>query len=538
MIETNNLFEVSMGKVVDEYGNLDVTASEYYTKAINFQNEMNEKLLTNKAELKKYQAMYFSMLKSQGIDKSSSYFMSENLTKAGYDIASLYNLDVSDAMAKIKSGLAGQVESLRKIGIDVSESALKKVLDEAGIERSVQQLSYAEKEIARYISIVDQAKMAQGDFAKTFEQPANQIRVFKNQLLELKQIAGSFITNAFGGIIVAANGIIMAIKEILKAIAILFNWDLESGGADLSSSVGVEDLTSGLGGATKKAKELKKQLMGFDEINNISKPTNTSAGGSGGVATGIDDKLLKSLKEWDNKMSSISSKAKEIRDSILEWLGLSDGIPKTFEEWWKKLGAIQKTIITISAIIAGIFVIGKITKLVNWITTLITILKTGQGATTTFGYGLQTIGKIAGGVKTGFSVLVEWGKKAVTQYGLFREAGFGVMESLQLTNGYLGATNQGFLSIIPTTARVIGGLTGLVASSALTYTSMQDLESGTITAEEGLLKLAGGLAGAAASGAVLGSVIPRSRNCYWCCNRFSCSRNNGTCRLYNLYRRS
>ena len=83
LTETNNLFEVSMGKVVDEYGNLDVEASKYYEKAMNFQDEMNEKLLTNEAELKNYQAMYFSMLKSQGIDKDNSYLMSESLTKAG-----------------------------------------------------------------------------------------------------------------------------------------------------------------------------------------------------------------------------------------------------------------------------------------------------------------------------------------------------------------------------------------------------------------------------------------------------------------------
>ena len=102
-----------MGKVVDQYGNLDVEASKYYTKAMEFQNEMNEKLLTNEAELKNYQAMYYSMLKSQGIDKDASYLMSESLTKAGYDIASLYNLSVDDAMNKLKSGLAGQVESLR-----------------------------------------------------------------------------------------------------------------------------------------------------------------------------------------------------------------------------------------------------------------------------------------------------------------------------------------------------------------------------------------------------------------------------------------
>lgn len=511
MIETNNLFEVSMGKVVDKYGNLDTQASKYYTKAMNFQNEMNEKLATNKSELQQYQAMYYSMFKGQGIDKNNSYTMSESLTKAGYDIASLYNLSVEDAMNKIKSGIAGQVESLRTIGIDVSESALTKVIRNAGIDdRSVQQLSYAEKEVARYIAIIEQAGQAQGDFAKTFESPANQIRVFKNQLIELKQVAGSFIVNAFGGIIVWANAIIMAIKEIIKSIASLFGYDLSSGGSsNLADSIGVSDLNSGLGGATKKAKELKKQLMGFDEINNIDPASTTGgSGGSSGVATGVDDKLLKSLKEWDNKMNSITGKAQEYRDAILKALGFTRDIDGNLKWHWKDMNNILKVLTIIAGVVGGILIIGKITKLVNWLKTLFTILKTGKGATTTFGLGLQTIGKIILGLKSGFTNLGSWISMVIGQYKIFRTQGNGVISSLKLTRTALAETGQGFLSLIPVWAKVGVGLAGLIGSSVLAYNSMKDLKEGSISSTEGILKLSGSLAGATASGALLGSVIP------------------------------
>ena len=510
MIETNNLFEVSMGKVVDQYGNLNEESSKYYTKAMNFQNEMNEKLATNKSELQQYQAMYYSMFKGQGINKDASYTMSESLTKAGYDIASLYNLSVEDAMNKIKSGIAGQVESLRTIGIDVSESSLSKILNDVGIERSVQQLSYAEKEVARYIAIIEQAGQAQGDFAKTFESPANQIRVFQNQLIELKQVAGSFIVNAFGGIIVWANAIIMAIKEIIKSIASLFGYDLSSGGSyNLADNVGISDLNSGLGGATKKAKELKKQLMGFDEINNID-PASTSggSGSSSGVATGVDDKLLNALKEWDNKMSSISGKAQEYRDKILEALGFTKDTNGNLKWSWKNMNNILKVLTVIAGIVGGILIIGKLTKLVNWLKTLFTVLKTGKGATTTFGLGLQTIGKIILGLKSGFTNLGSWISMVVGQYNVFRKSGNSVIESLKLTKTSLAETGQGFLSLIPTWAKVGAGLAGLVGSSALAYNSMKDLKEGSIGAGEGILKLSGSLAGATASGALLGSVIP------------------------------
>ena len=348
LIETTNLFEVSMGKVTDEYGNLDEEASKYYTKAIAFQGKMNEKLATNQKEVMEYQAKYYSMFKNQGIDLDKSYLMSESLTKAGYDIASLYNLSTEQAMEKIRAGIAGQVEPLRAIGIDISESALTKVVQNAGIERSVQQLSYAEKEVARYIAIIEQAGQAQGDFAKTFESPANQIRIFKNQLEELKQVAGSFLVGVFSNVLTYVNAIIMTLKEILKSFANLFGVELNYSGTLGVVNEDLEDISNSIGGATKKAKEFKKQLMGFDEINNITLP-DTSSSGSGSLATGVDDRLLKSLKEWDNKMDSISGKAQDIRDKMLDWLGFErddDGTWK-LKEGLKNLEKIKDVAINI-----------------------------------------------------------------------------------------------------------------------------------------------------------------------------------------------
>jgi len=496
MIETNNLFEVSMGKVVDEYGNLDVASSQYYIKAIKFQNEMNEKLATNKSELMKYQAMYNSMFKSQGINKDASYFMSENLTKAGYDIASLYNLDISESMNKIKSGIAGQVESLRAIGIDVSENALTKVIRNAGItNRNVQQLSYAEKEVARYIAIVEQAKQAQGDFARTFEQPANQIKVFQNQLYELKQVAGAFIINTFGNILVYANAIIMVVKEILKSFAVLFGYDMGSSNATLSDSLGVDDLSSGLGTAGKKAKELRNQLMGFDEINNITLPSNKS-GGSGGVATGVDNKLLQSLKEWDNKMGSISGKAQEIRDKIMDWLGFIKVIdPVTGEvsfklrEGWTNL----KLILTVIKAIVGLYITKKVISLIGKLSNLWKLLKNLDMSTSNFGAGLNVL-------KKGIKGLTSFVKTGITHFNSYRKAGEGVTTALSKTGKEMSA-------LIPTSVKLVGGLAGLVGSSALAYKSMEDLSNGSIGTAEAILKLTGSIAGATASGALLGSVF-------------------------------
>ena len=488
------MFEVALGRVTDRYGRLDEEASKYYTKALAFQDKMNEKLATNKVELMQYQAMYYSMFKSQGINKDASYLMSESLTKAGYDIASLYNLDTHEAVEKIRAGIAGQVEPLRAIGIDISESALERVLNDAGIERSVQQLSYAEKEVARYIAIVQQAGQAQGDFARTFEQPANQLRVFKNQLAELSQVAGAFAVNAFGGLITWANGAIMAIKEVLIAIATLFGWDLNFSGSGFSEvSDTVDDIGSGIGGATKKAKEFKNQLMGFDEINNITLPKDSSGGS--GSASGVDSKLLDSLKEWDNKMESVRGKAQEIRDNILDWFGFTRDVNGNLTWAWKDMNGIAKVLTGIVAIVGGFTLLGKLVKFVGWLKQLTTILKTGKGAVTSFGLGVTTFAK-------GFSNLKSYLGMAIDQFGIYYKQTGSIATATSKTVAELWKFSPALKMLCGGT-----GLVGLITTTITSVNAMKQLSDGTKTADQAFKEWGLSMAGAVASGALLGSVF-------------------------------
>ncbi len=458
MIETTNLFEVAMGKVVDEYGNLDQAQSQYYENAMAFQDKMNEKFGTNKKELMEFQAKFNSLYANQGVDKGTSEWLSEQLTKAGYDIASLKNQDIAGVMDKLYSGITGQTKSIRALGVDISQGSMETTLQSLGIDRTVSKLSYAEKEIVRYLTIVEQAKNAQGDFARTFETPANQIKVFKNQLAELGQVAGSFFVGIFGKIMPYVNGIIMAVKEVLKALASLFGFDLDlgsSGGSTLSSGIGSVADSAGtagdnLGKATKQAKEFKKQLMGFDEINNIEPPTQSAGGGSsgggGGISGGIDDKLLNSLKEWDNMMSKISGKAQEIRDKILDWLGVTDGsydnlkriweiiqtigvafgtwkVSKAITDLLKNLGILNKTqafqiAFGLTLLLTGIFAQYKGTKrLLNGDINLFSILETILG-TTSGALGIVSLLKA-----TKFGKALSLGNKL--------KVGFGIMLTIQ-----------------------------------------------------------------------------------------------------------
>ena len=492
-VETQNLFNVSMGKTVDQYGNLDRESSKYYTKAMAFQEKLSDKLKINIEESMEYQALFNAMSKSMRIGDEPSYKISENFTKLGYDLSSLYNIDPENAMQKLRAGLSGQTKPLRDLGLDITQQSLEPLLDELGIERSTKKLSQAEKMIARYIVVLRQASLAHGDFAKTMDSPANQLRIFNAQLTAFKRNIGNLWQGLLGNIIPYVNAIMMVINELLKMVAKLFGFKIES--QNISAGIGADDLADDLGTASGKAKELKKQLMGFDEINNITLPDKAS-GGSGASVGGIDQRLLDAMKEYDNMMDKVKSKATDIRDKIMEWLGFTKKVnPLTGEITWE-LGQGNtnlKKILNIAKLLVGLYVGAKLLKLIGYVRTLKGVLVGTVAPTTSFQNGLALVG-------TGLKNTGTWLKIGADQFKAYIKSG----ENVGIA---LAKTGQGMLDLIPKTVRVAGGIAGLVASCGLAYSSMQDLSNGSIGTGEAIAKLTGSIAGATASGAMLGSVF-------------------------------
>lgn len=475
-IETQNLFATQIKNVTDEYGNLLTASSNYYDRAIAFQDELNKKIYTNRSEMMKYQAMYYSMFDSQNIGAEDSYFLSENLTKAGIDIASLFNLGIDEAMDKLKSGISGQVEPLRAIGIDISESSLQTVLDSLGIDRTVQELSYAEKEIARYIAIVNQAGEAQGDFARTFNQPANQIKMFKNQFTELKQVIGNFIMNAFGGIIKYALATVIAIKNVLNAIGELFGWELNTGtDTDLSTSTGIGDLNDNLGSSIENAKELKKQLMGFDEINNIAPPTDSSGSGGSGSVNGIDSALLDGLKEWDMQLEGINDEVTALAEQIENKLMKVVNFVK--DNWEEILEVIKAIGVALAS--------WKIAKTVTDILEKLGVIKQGNS----FGYAFDFMLMITGlylmyqGIKKLLSGEVSFESIVETLAGMGMLTA-GISDFLRRKSGYTMSLKQGI--------QYGFGITLLITGIVAIYKSTKEYLSGNIELPELLAGLVGG----------------------------------------------
>lgn len=315
--ESLNLFNVVMGNTGDAF-------SEVGKQATVFQNKMAENFGTQRAQTLTYQALYQSMAENMGIASDKAGIMSENTTKLINDLSSLYNKSESTTAEALRAGVfAGQTKPLRAFGLDVTEKSLTPVLDSIGItDRTVRELSQAEKQILRYIAVLRQSSIAHGDWANTIESPSNQLRIFKNQLVETSTALGGLFQGAFAKILPYANAILMVVKEVANALADMFGIEIEDYNSGIASTEDYyEDLEDGINGATDATKKLKRETLSFDQIHNID--DKDASGGVGSLSGGIDQRLLDAINGYDNGLDRVKMKATEIRDKIMEWLGFT-----------------------------------------------------------------------------------------------------------------------------------------------------------------------------------------------------------------------
>ena len=364
--EQLNLFNVVF-KNVEKNG--VQTFSKLGKEAIQFQYKLNEAFGTNKIETLYMQGIFQSMGESVGIPDTYSAIMSETMTKMAYDLASLYNKSEKNVAEALRAGVyAGQTKPLRSYGIDVTQQTLQPILDSLGIDdRTVKQMTQAEKEILRYIATLKQGQVAMGDLANTIESPSNQLKIFRQQLVETKVALSSLFMGIFANVLPWFNAFLMVTKEISKALAGFFGIELKDYNSGIASQEDAYvDFGDSVDNATDSVKELKRQTLGFDQINNINE--NKDSGNSGAnLVGGIDQRLLDAIKGYDNGMESVRMKATQIRDSIMEWLGFTkeidpltgevsfkyEGIGKTLSNMWqsfKKLNTQGKILVSLGLV--------------------------------------------------------------------------------------------------------------------------------------------------------------------------------------------
>lgn len=297
---------------------------------------------------KKFTGTFGAMAESFGFSEKAAYEMSTTLTGLAGDIASFYNISQDEAYTKLKSVFTGETESLKELGVVMTQSALDAYAMANGFGKTTQAMSEAEKVALRYQFVQSKLSAAQGDFARTSDSWANQMRVLNLQMQSIMATIGQGLINLFTPIVKVINivlGKIATLANAFKAFTELITGKKSSGTSgtglkDLGASaeaagIGMENasgaadnMTSSAnkaGNAAKKAAKEMRALMGFDQINKLTDQSDTdvgtdagSTGGSTGSALGssVDfGSLAKGetvVDEVDGKFSSLLKKAKDL----------------------------------------------------------------------------------------------------------------------------------------------------------------------------------------------------------------------------------
>lgn len=249
--------------------------------------------------------------------------MAQGLSNISVNAASLFDYDIEQVSENMISGMQGMTKAVRKYGLDLRMATLEQTALAYGLEIDADSTSEANRQALRYLTIIKQTTKTTGDFAKTIESPANQLRVLKEQFTQLARSVGNFFLPVLQKVLPYLNGIIMAIRTILQFVAQLVGIkDISFGGAT-DEADSLADTVNGVGSAIDDTKKKAKELLApFDELNVLNENKNSDSGGGVGSSELLDPTLAKAIEDIDVGLTEVRMKANDVRDAILEFLGL------------------------------------------------------------------------------------------------------------------------------------------------------------------------------------------------------------------------
>lgn len=281
-----------------------------------------------------YMATIQSLGTSFGLASDKAYVLSKNLTQLAYDEGSYWNKDVAETFTAMSSAISGEIEPIRRLGVDLSQARLQQELLALGFNKQVSSLSQADKAVLRYIAIMKQTANVQGNLAQTIQSPANQIKILKAQLDMLAKSVGSLLYPALKSILPPLIAAVQLIREFVEWVAKLMGVKVVF--TDFTKSAdsvgGIGDAMDETTDSTKKAaKALKDYTMGFDELNIID-PTQGSSGSGGGTSAGnilgdVD------LSGYDMFKNYVGTSIDEIKEKVKKLLPIIAGVAAGFAAW-------------------------------------------------------------------------------------------------------------------------------------------------------------------------------------------------------------
>lgn len=391
---------LDLGSDLAEVQNVvDVTFSKMNEQVNNFAQNAVFQFGLSETMAKQYTGTFGAMAKAFGFVESEAYAMSTTLTGLAGDVASFYNITQGEAYTKLKSVFTGETESLKDLGVVMTQTALDQYALANGYGKTTAKMTEQEKVALRYAFVQQQLSLAQGDFARTSDSWANQVRILKLQFDSLRASLGQGFIAALTPVIKVINTIMGKLVQLANVFSAFMKRlfgvksDSSSGigtvASDVSSATNAMDnlsnSTSGVGSAAKKAAKEIKGLMGIDEINTISSTGSDSDSGSGdssGIGNiGMDDwDFSQQEKATDGLLSKVEVFADKVRNIFKN---ISNFIKKHKEIILSIIGGLVSGIIAF--FIAGNWgaITGAIASVIGWIELIPTALGLAGLALTT-----------------------------------------------------------------------------------------------------------------------------------------------------------
>ena len=325
-VEDINLFSVAMGNFAD--------------KGAELAYRMQELLGVDSGQTMKYMALFQNLTTSFGMAGDKAYILSSNLAQLGYDLASFHNLSIEESFQKLQAAISGELEPIRRLGVDISNARLQQELYNLGINTSINSLSQADKAQLRYIAILKQTSNAQMDMGRTLNSPANMMRVLKSQVEQLARTFGAIFIPVLTAILPPIIAFVKVLQTAIGAIAKLFGAQIkwadfknEATAATGGASAGLNNVANS---AAKAAKNTRDLIGGFDELN-VAQDNSSSGSGSGNAGTGGSALGGIDLSGYDMFGQLAESKVTEwvdrIKNAAKAVLPLIAGIGAAFLAW-------------------------------------------------------------------------------------------------------------------------------------------------------------------------------------------------------------
>lgn len=323
---------------------------------------------------KQYVGTFGSMAEAFGFTEKEAYDMSTTLTGLAGDVASFYNIRQDEAYTKLKSVFSGETETLKDLGIVMTQTALDSYALANGYGKTTAKMTEAEKVTLRYKFVQDQLANATGDFARTQDSWANQTRILQLRLDSLKATLGQGLINVFSPLLKNLNSFIekldVATEKFKSFTEQVFGYSSATDNSANSASSEMTDLAnetksanSALATTSKKTKEIKDNLQGFDRLNVMSLE-NSSSDDSTAVNSPTKKSSKAAVNALDTAATAIEKRTNKIFDSIKRALNnLKNAFVSIGESWkrvWKN-GTGERIIGNIKQLLKNVFdIIGDI----------------------------------------------------------------------------------------------------------------------------------------------------------------------------------